>query len=574
MRLKALRAYPLLLLIFFSCQEGKFTVSARVDDTADAPPTYATFNGWTQIKAVGAKAPAAQASDIATAVASVTLSWNTMTSSAGTVASYNIYRSTTSGGQNYSAPLVSGITTAAKTYTDSSVTGGATYYYTVAPVLTDGTSTRPALTDSDREVKVIVPPANMILLHRWAANQDMCGEMGKTVDRSNNYRCAVATGGTAPPGTGGSGYLDLGQSIFIDAFEQGCNYTYDPLANKCGSADGCIGILSSPNGVVTGDNGNIYYSRRSATCYLNTSAGTGTTWVAANSTTAGNRGLMGSAAPGLPPFAVIDQPKSHDVCLGQTVSGFAGTKRLLKHRERILASAWDSSIADATITTMENGVNLDTTHHCNSNYASPQGNTTNDLSGTNPTIAYDNLALPAAKDTLPGCRFGDCASTVSTIRSVRTGSSATSSCVSKYGAQDFVGNVWEWDSDQISCTGAACTGVTSAVHAANDDFNGVAFDGTQGPVANGTFTSFGKIQFPIGIPIAGAGFTGDGTVTRTAAQFHGDYFWINVAASTRGAIAGGGWDNGSTSGRIALNLYYAPARATTGLGLRCALPAD
>jgi hypothetical protein len=448
---KALKkALPILLpILLLSCREGKFTVTERVDDTTT---TYATFTGWTQIKAVGAKTPAAQASDIATVAASVTLSWNTMTSTAGTVATYNIYRSTTSNGQNYSAPLFTGITTAAKTYTDSTVVGGTTYYYTVAPVLTNGTSTRPALTDADREVKVIVPRDNMILLHRWAANQDMCGEMGKAIDRTNNYRCTVATGGTAPPGTGGSGFLDLGQSIFIDAYEQGCNYTYSSTVNKCGSANGCIGILSTPNGAVTGNLNDVYYSRRNATCYINTNGAMA--WTAANSTTAGNRGLMGSAAPGLPPFAVIDQPKSHDVCLGQTISGFAGTKRLLKHRERILASAWDSTIADATITTMENGVNLDTTHHCNSNYASPQGNTTTDISGTNASIAYDNLALPAAKDTLPGCRFGDCASTGASIRSVRTGSSATSSCASKYGAQDFVGNVWAWDSDQLSCAGA------------------------------------------------------------------------------------------------------------------------
>lgn len=148
---KALKIYPLLLLfcVISSCQDGTFMVTARVADDASAEtsPTYATFNGWTQVKAVGAKNPAPQASDLATTAASVTLSWNDMTSTAGTMASYKIYRSTTSGGQNYSAPLASGITTAAKTYTDSTVTGGTTYYYTVAPLLTNGTSTRPALTD-------------------------------------------------------------------------------------------------------------------------------------------------------------------------------------------------------------------------------------------------------------------------------------------------------------------------------------------------------------------------------------------------------------------------------------------
>jgi hypothetical protein len=102
----------------------------------------------------------------------------------------------------------------------------------------------------------------------------------------------------------------------------------------------------------------------------------------------------------------------------------------------------------------------------------------------------------------------------------------------------------------------------------------VAFDGTQGPITSNTFTSFGKIQFPIGIPIVNAGFTGDGTVARTATQFHGDYFWINVAASTRGAFAGGSWTYGSISGRFALLLRDAPTTTGTVIGLRCALPAD
>lgn len=566
-----LAGYLLLSLALFACTEGEFTVKKRV---GDASVVYATFNGWNAIKAVGAKAPAAQATDLSAAGATVTLSWSDMTPASGSVASYKIYRATTPGGQNYSAPLASGISAVTKTYTDTSVTGGETYYYTVGATLADGTSTRPALSDSDREVKVIVPPANMVLLHRWAANADMCADMGKTVLRSQNYGCVVAQGGSAPPGTGGSGLVDLGQSIFIDTYEQGCNYTYDPSANKCGSANGCIGILSNPNGVVTGNNGDIYYSRRSGACYINTSAGAGTTWLSATATSAGNRGLMGSAAPGLPPMNVIDQTGSRDVCLGQTVSGFAGTKRLLKYRERLIASAWDASLADATVTTMENGVNLDSTHHCNSNYASPQGNSATDISGTNASIAYDNLALPAAKDTLPACRFADCSAAGIGIRPLRTGSVATSACVSKYGAQDLVGNMWEWTSDQISCNGASCTGVTSALDASNDDFNGVAFNGTQGANTSNTFTTFGKIQFPIGIPIAGAGFTGDGTVTRTAAQFHDDGFYIALAASTRGTLAGGSWGLGSASGRFALNVSAAPSTANTYLGLRCALPAD
>ncbi len=64
---------------------------------------------------------------------SVTLSW---TASAG-AASYNVYRGATAGGEA-AAPLHSGLT--ATTYTDSGLTNGATYYYTIAAVNSGGTS--------------------------------------------------------------------------------------------------------------------------------------------------------------------------------------------------------------------------------------------------------------------------------------------------------------------------------------------------------------------------------------------------------------------------------------------------
>lgn len=570
------------LFLASSCRQGEFTVDDLADGVTSTTITYATFGGWTQIKAVGAKTPAAQGSDLTAGTTSVTLTWSAMTPTTGTIASYSIYRSTSSGGQDSAFPLSSNISTSTRTYTDSSVTAGTTYYYLVAAVLTDGTIALPALTNSDREVKVVVPPVNMVLMHRWAANYEMCTTMGRTIDRNNNYRCAVNTGATAPPGTDGSGYVDIGQSLLIDAYEQGCNYT---ATNACtdatvngGAASPCVGIRSSPNANVTAAAGSIYYSRVGGICYINTSAGNGTTWTAANSTTAVNRQTMGSAAPGLPPFTNISQTSAKDVCAGQTVTGATGTKRLPKHREQVLMSVWDSSLSDATIDTMENGVNLNTTHNCNTNYSSPQGNNTTDISGTTPSMAFDNAVTPTAKDTLPGCRNGDCAATGVAIRSLRTGSDATSSCVSRYGVQDYVGNVWEWATDQILCDNVKCTGVTggaNTVDTTNTDWAGTLFDGTQGPTATGTFTSFGKVQLPAGIPIAGAGFTGDGVVSMTAAQFHSDsLFLTNVGAGTRGAMGGGSWSFDGRAGRFALHLFTAPTINTNIIGFRCAIAAD
>lgn len=531
-----------------------------------------TFNGWLGIKAVGRKTPAAQASDMSVAAAAVTLSWPVMTLSSGTVSSYNVYRGTTSGGQDLLSPIATGISSASRSYSDASVSGGVTYYYVVAPVVS-GAVIFPSST-ADLEIKITVPPDNMVLLHRWAANKEICEQMGKTPDRTENYRCTVATGATAPPGTGNSGYVDLEKSLLVDTFEQGCNYTYSTMESKCGSVNGCIGVVP-PNSVIA-NSGDVYYNRASGSCYLNVSSGMGAVWVSAESALASQRQLMGSNSPGLPPFVVINQAKSRDVCSGQTLTGFSGSKRLLKRREYFLVSAWDSNIDDASAETLENGINLHSTNHCNTNYASPQGNSELSIAGTAPSLAYDNLGLPAAKETLPGCLNGNCVSTAASIRSLRTGSSSTGQCTSRYGAQDLVGNVWEWTSDRVACSLGICSGVaaaSNAVDSTNDDFNGLMFDSVQGPNSGGTFTSFGQVQYPIGIPIADPSFMGDGLIAQTAAQLRGDFFWINPA-TTLGALSGGSWSTGGFSGRFALSLQSAPTYTSSSVGFRCAIPAE
>ena len=549
------------------------------DQSVTTASISATWNGWTFINALGPKVPSPQGSDLSSVPASVTLSWSAMTPSSGSISSYNIYRVTTSGTESYGSPLATGITTASMSYTDSTVSANTTYYYTVAPVVSGSTIVPSAA--ADLEVKVMVPPDNMVLLNRWAANIEACGWMGKTTDRTNNYRCTVATGANAPPGTGDSGYVDLGQSYFIDAQDQGCNYTdtnscTDPTVNG-GAASPCIGIESTPSATVTAANGAIYYDRQTGYCYINTSAVSGTTWTDANSATQTELATMGSNAPGLPPFVNIDQPNSQYVCNGQTVSGFAGTKKLLSHREQILVSPWSTSLTNAEIQTLENGSNLDTTHDCNANYASPQGNTVTNISGTDPTIAYDNNVIPTALDTLPWCLDSNC-STSGTAdgRSVRTGSNATSSCVSVFGAQDMAGNVWQWSSDQLTCNGTTCAGVpasSNTVDNTNDDWNGLNFNGTQGPTSNNYFGSLAGVQYPDGIPIASAGFTGDGFITPTPAAEDNDYFWINIGAGNYGSIAGGSWSYGSHGGRFALDLYSSPTSTGDDIGFRCALPA-
>ena len=74
---------------------------------------------------------------------SVSLNWSDSTAGC----TFNIYRSTISGG--YYSELASGVST--PKYTDSNVTGGATYYYVVAAVLNGSTS------GYSKQVQVSVP---------------------------------------------------------------------------------------------------------------------------------------------------------------------------------------------------------------------------------------------------------------------------------------------------------------------------------------------------------------------------------------------------------------------------------
>lgn len=507
----------------------------------------AVHGGWNDVQAKGPRTPAAQATDLSSANASITIGWNAFTITGGAVDIWNVYRATSQGSEDFGAPLASGIASGTRTYTDNTVVAGTTYYYVVRPVV--NTYVVPT-TEADTEIKVVVPPDNMVLVHRWIANQEMCTLMGKAIDRTNNYRCEFT-------GMGGTGtHFDIGQSLLVDAYELGCNYTYSSTENKCGQAAGCIG-LGNPNiknadgtaGFVTGAAGDVYYDRSSGYCYINTNGAH--SWTSADSVTlAAQRQAIASNKPGLPPLVYIDQVWSANTCSALTATGF-GAKRILRYKEWLLAAAWPIApradmMSDGTIDSIEAGG----AGNCNSDFGHGQ--------------SYQDLITPANLETIPG-------TSASGVRSVRTGGTSTVNCKSLYGAQDIVGNVWEWTSDQLSCNGTTCTGTAAASNTAdntNDDWTGAAFDNTQGPTSNNYFHTWLKIQLPIGIPIAGA-YAGDGVMTWVNTQFHNDYFWIGVVAGSRGAFAGGNCGSGAQAGRFGVSVFGAPSSTDYSIGSRC-----
>ena len=84
-----------------------------------------------------------------------------------------------------------------------------------------------------------------------------------------------------------------------------------------------------------------------------------------------------------------------------------------------------------------------------------------------------------------------------------------------------------------------------------------------------------KVQFPLGLPVASGGFTGDGVVTRTAAQLHDDHYRVNPASAVRTGRSGSSWYDGSNAGRFSLNFNYGTASSSDqDIGFRCAIPAD
>ena len=545
---------------------GTVDVIITNDDTQTASLTsayqYIVLNhqGWSDVRAVGAKAPVSH-SNLATAASSIRLDWNAFAISGAGITSYNIYRATTSGGQNYSSPLATGISTASPTYTDTTAVAGTTYYYVVRAVVS-GTPLPTSQTYS--EIKVIAPPTNMVLVHRWIANQEMCATLQRTADPTNNYRCSYT-------GPGGDGtYYDVGRSTFVDAYEMGCNYT--PAPGCADAVNGCVSAAGAPGGGV-GNINDVFYDRSTSTCYLKTA---GSTWKDQSDATLtiAQRGLMTSNEPGLPPIVGINQARAYDTCTFTSISGFSGTKRLLTHKEQIISAAWSPSKNDATITAHEGGASLPSNGYCNTNYADG--------------VTFDNLTTPSDPETIA-------AKLAQSSRALRTGSDSTENCISRYGVQDLVGNVWEWSSDQLGTCSAVthtCTGTTSNLDVNNSDWSTINFDGTIGP-GGGTINSFlfsaqthstSNFLVTLGIPMVtsvAASFDamqiGILSGQYDSTKFHNNTFYLftdnsNGAPKARAAVGGGSYDFGG--GRYDLYIGNTPTSTFNNVGFRCALPAD
>ena len=120
-------------------------------------------------------------------------------------------------------------------------------------------------------------------------------------------------------------------------------------------------------------------------------------------------------------------------------------------------------------------------------------------------------------------------------------------CVSGWGAQDMIGNVWEWTDEWYASVGQ----VTSAT------------DGGAGELSGRRVNDQRNVW--------GTGFAGDGTWNVSSVVLNGNDS-DNQMGLPSAASRGGSWSDGERSGVFALLLYGAPSSRSNNVGFRCVIP--
>jgi hypothetical protein len=481
--------------------------------------------------------------------------------------------------------------------------GPVSYDYAVSLIVNPSTvpqmAEEMAAVDTPFRVAVHIPPQYMVLVHRDSANYQMCNLLGSTPDPLNHQRCAYgtptnpATGATTyssqatglnplPSNCSGSTcYYDFGYNLFVDRFTAGCNWTAASLGGDCGaggSVGNCYGSAVPSN--TFGANGNVYWNASGGGCYMKVS----NVWTAVASLPAGNLSAAYTNVPSRvaqpPALTFLTAQTAWNVC--QSIvsspdgSAFYGPKRLMRRREEVVAAAFQAiqgepgALSVAGINSLQNGT---VTHPngqvCNSN---------NHLGVTNTNTFNSNTEIGA----ITGGAF-------------MIGSDYTAACVSRFGAQDLVGNTATWVSDTMSTCSTSthtCTGGASTLgDLGNRDLANYNFDGTTGPggtaagqVATGYTDNVRfnatNVNFPLGLPFVGN--DRGNAIAYSTSTFPGNMLFNEATApltdasngTVRAMYVGSTYSNTLFSGAWSFNTGTAITANRSDTAFRCALPAQ
>jgi len=493
----------------------------------------------------------------------------------------------------------------------------ARYYYAISLVQKDSSTSEEWVesfpSDSGRKFQLLVPipPANMVLIQRDSVNYEICKLMGKSSDPTNYNRCEYTGVGATTYSTGNgkpalnlsSGYYDFGYNLFVDRFENGCNWTSAAMGGKCGAggtSGDCFGTSTPSNSI--GQPGDIYFispystagsvSRclyKGATAWIDpfVSGTYFSTSVSSNYIT----NAPGTSSHHIPPIANLYVYQAAQLCEMQTDSNY-GSKRLPRRREQFAYSAWPTDSGDpyyrstTTVSMIEDSSIAYTGSQCN-------------------TYAGEHPYIPASlADILdPNNEAVDSPTVMGVAPSgvglrLFIGSKASAECQSRYGVQDAIGNVQEYLSDEVSTyynegpdkynqwLGISVSNFDSG----NRDWASIKFDGNfgiggsswaSGTTPDVTFsgsTLIRSVAVPLGLPLA---TTSTVYTSKSSVNLAGDSVQIYFPAAsslgaTRAIIAGGTIGKVTGYGRWFINIASFNVTSDIGntTGFRCVLPAE
>lgn len=411
---------------------------------------------------------------------------------------------------------------------DSNVAASpARYRYTMAIIHTDGAEEwvepLPVETTDNFSVLVPIPPRNMVLVQRDAANYEMCvTQMSKFSDPRNKNRCSYTGAGAVPYNSGigkpalsmDRSYYDFGYNLFVDRFPLSCNWTTQGQGGKCGpgGTDGDC-VLSGATGSVPsntlGAEGNVLWYLTSSTyptigttnCYVKT-AGQWRSNVNLQSAVINYSDLFKTMLTNDPTVGNAKKP----ITFGSTSAASEmascqafedenyGKKRIPRLREHRVYSAFPTVSGEPYALTYSQASTLN------------NGGRWNATDGYRCLNAYGNMNTPVAPDMVPASLAEMLSSTTKQVaafdpgggdygfRSFVQGAANSVDCMSRYGVHDVASPLYHHVSDFFTYdqTTAKYRGIASPLDSGNVDVltdavggnSGYLIDGAQGTISS------------------------------------------------------------------------------------------